>query len=225
MTILTTVTAFTGQPRVSSRARAALHRRLHRRFGAHRDRCASADFLDNFKNFVLLLLMVFTPGARSTSSTTTWSPRSGSTSRRSTTRTGRYGGWNVAALSCYALGVLVQIPFLAQTLYTGPVTSCWAAPTSPGSWASWSPRRLLPARPPVEQSSAEDDLPAAHRHGRLTGLTIPLLPTHFTFHISRGAHDMTTTPTPSNSGPRPSPRRAAPSSTPWAGSRKAPCAC
>lgn len=32
---------------------------------------ASADFLDNFKNFVLVLLMVFTRGARSISPTTT----------------------------------------------------------------------------------------------------------------------------------------------------------
>ncbi|WP_328698730.1 purine-cytosine permease family protein [Brevibacterium rongguiense] len=81
---------------------------------------ASADFLANFKNFVLALLMVFTP----------WSvinladyyliskdrfdipglydPR------------GRYGKWNAAALVSYAVGVLVQIPFLDQTIYTGP---------------------------------------------------------------------------------------------------------
>ncbi|MFG2178160.1 hypothetical protein ACGFLS_05490 [Streptomyces abikoensis] len=36
---------------------------------------------------------------------------------------GRYGRWNVPALSCYALGVLAQVPFLATKLYTGPLTS------------------------------------------------------------------------------------------------------
>lgn len=35
---------------------------------------------------------------------------------------GRCGAWNVTALSCYALGVAVQIPFPATKLYTGPVT-------------------------------------------------------------------------------------------------------
>jgi NCS1 family nucleobase:cation symporter-1 len=35
---------------------------------------------------------------------------------------GRYGRWNAAALVSYGIGVLVQIPFLAQALYTGPIT-------------------------------------------------------------------------------------------------------
>jgi NCS1 family nucleobase:cation symporter-1 len=35
---------------------------------------------------------------------------------------GRYGRWNTAALVSYGVGVVVQIPFLAQALYTGPVT-------------------------------------------------------------------------------------------------------
>ena len=42
---------------------------------------------------------------------------------------GRCGRWNAAALASYGIGVVVQIPFvvvqipfLAQALYTGPVT-------------------------------------------------------------------------------------------------------
>ena len=35
---------------------------------------------------------------------------------------GRYGRWNVAALASYAIGILAQVPFLAQKLYTGPLT-------------------------------------------------------------------------------------------------------
>ena len=29
--------------------------------------------------------------------------------------------YNVAALVCYGLGILVQIPFIASDLYTGPI--------------------------------------------------------------------------------------------------------
>ncbi|WP_301483520.1 cytosine permease [Intrasporangium sp.] len=82
----------------------------------------SADFLDNFKNFVLLLLMVFTP----------WSAINLTdyylVSREKVDRPalyepdGRYGRWNAAALTTYFVGVIVQIPFLAQSLYTGPLT-------------------------------------------------------------------------------------------------------
>ena len=33
---------------------------------------------------------------------------------------GRYGRWNVAGLVVYAVGVLVQMPFVATGFYTGP---------------------------------------------------------------------------------------------------------
>lgn len=34
---------------------------------------------------------------------------------------GIYGRWNVTALAVYALGILAEIPFMAQSLYTGPL--------------------------------------------------------------------------------------------------------
>jgi NCS1 family nucleobase:cation symporter-1 len=34
---------------------------------------------------------------------------------------GVYGRYNVAALVCYVLGILVQVPFIASDLYTGPI--------------------------------------------------------------------------------------------------------
>jgi NCS1 family nucleobase:cation symporter-1 len=34
---------------------------------------------------------------------------------------GIYGRYNVAALVCYGLGIVVQIPFIASDLYTGPI--------------------------------------------------------------------------------------------------------
>ena len=53
---------------------------------------------------------------------------------------GRYGGWNVVALTTYAVGVLVQVPFLAQTLYTGPVTEALG-----GADISWIIGLLVPS--------------------------------------------------------------------------------
>ncbi|TCJ23416.1 purine-cytosine permease family protein [Nocardioides jejuensis] len=83
---------------------------------------ASADFLTSFRNFVLVLLMVFTP----------WSAINlvdyYLISHEQIDRDalydpdGRYGRWNLVALTSYAVGVVAQIPFLAQTLYTGPAT-------------------------------------------------------------------------------------------------------
>ncbi|WP_115789417.1 purine-cytosine permease family protein [Arthrobacter silvisoli] len=83
---------------------------------------ASKDFLNLFKNFVLMLLMVFTP----------WSvinlvdyykvSRDRLDIPALYNPNGRYGKWNVAALVSYGIGVVVQVPFLAQALYTGPVT-------------------------------------------------------------------------------------------------------
>jgi NCS1 family nucleobase:cation symporter-1 len=83
---------------------------------------ASKDFLNVFKNFVLMLLMVFTP----------WSvvnlvdyykvSRDRLDIPALYDPNGRYGRWNAAALVSYGIGVVVQIPFLAQALYTGPVT-------------------------------------------------------------------------------------------------------
>jgi nucleobase:cation symporter-1, NCS1 family len=84
---------------------------------------ASQDFLGLFKNFVLLLLMVFLP----------WSvinlvdyykvSRERIDIPALYDPNGRYGRWNVPALVCFAIGIVVQIPFLAQTLYTGPITT------------------------------------------------------------------------------------------------------
>lgn len=34
---------------------------------------------------------------------------------------GIYGKLNVPAVGCYVLGILVQLPFLSNTLYTGPI--------------------------------------------------------------------------------------------------------
>ena len=131
MTMLTSVTAFTRKTAARSRTRFAyvigfigltvLIAML-----------ASPDFLANFKNFVLLLLMVFIPWSsinlvdyyliskEKVDIPALYDPN------------GRYGRWNKTALISYAIGIAAQIPFLAQTLYTGPMTKVLG-----GSDISW----------------------------------------------------------------------------------------
>ncbi|MCV7420467.1 cytosine permease [Mycobacterium yunnanensis] len=121
MSILTTVTAFNGKTRASSTARAAyivgfIAVSVLVALGA------SADFLSNFKNFVLVLLMVFTPWSAINLTDYYLVSRERVDVPALYDPHGRYGGWNVTALVCYVIGVVAQIPFLAQTLYTGPVT-------------------------------------------------------------------------------------------------------
>ena len=83
---------------------------------------ASADFLEYFKNFVLLLLMVFTPWSAINLVDYYLISRERFDIPALYDPAGRYGGWNAIALGSYAAGVVIQIPFLAQKLYTGPIT-------------------------------------------------------------------------------------------------------
>ena len=54
---------------------------------------------------------------------------------------GRYGRWNVVAITTYVVGIVVQIPFLAQSLYTGPVTKALG-----GADISWIVGLVVPGR-------------------------------------------------------------------------------
>ena len=121
MSILTTVTAFNGQTRVSSTARAAYIVGFTA-VSVLIALAASADFLTNFKNFVLTLLMVFTPWSAINLTDYYLISRERVDIPALYNPGGRYGRWNVTALACYVIGIVAQIPFLAQTLYTGPIT-------------------------------------------------------------------------------------------------------
>ena len=92
---------------------------------------ASQDFLVNFKNFVLLLLMVFTPWSVINLADYYLISKDRFDIPALYDPKGRYGKWNVPALVSYAVGVLIQIPFLDQTAYTGPfVTALGGADVS-----------------------------------------------------------------------------------------------
>ena len=139
MCAATIVTAFSGRRTMGRSARAAFVL-VMLAFSMGVALWASADFLANFKNFVLLLLMVFTPWSainltdyylvskERVDLPALFDPR------------GRYGAWNPVALTTYALGIVVQIPFLAQSMYTGPATKALG-----GADISWIVGLVVPA--------------------------------------------------------------------------------
>jgi NCS1 family nucleobase:cation symporter-1 len=121
MSILTTVTAFNGRTTISSTAR-SLYILAFVGVSMAIAIAASADFLENFRNFVLVLLMVFTPWSAVNLIDYYLISKERIDLPALYDPNGRYGAWNVPALICYGLGVAAQIPFLAQKLYTGPIT-------------------------------------------------------------------------------------------------------
>lgn len=122
MSVLTTVTAFGGGSRISSLAR-TLYIVGFVAVSVFIALAASADFLENFKNFVLVLLMVFTPWSAINLIDYYLVSRERVDIPALYSTSGRYGAWRWAALVSYAAGVLIQIPFLAQKMYTGPITN------------------------------------------------------------------------------------------------------
>lgn len=122
MSMLTTVTAFTRSAHISRIARTAYIGGFVA-VSVVIAIVASADFLDNFKNFVLLLLMVFTPWSAINLTDYYLVSKERVDIPALYDPDGRYGRWNTAALGSYAIGIVAQIPFLAQSLYTGPITT------------------------------------------------------------------------------------------------------
>lgn len=131
MTILTSVSAFTRQLRFAPWVRFAYVIGFIS-VSVIIAIVASDDFISNFKNFVLLLLMVFIPWSSINLVDFYFSSKEKVDVPALYDPKGRYGAWNVPALLTYVLGVLIQIPFLAQHMYTGPIT-----PLLGGADISW----------------------------------------------------------------------------------------
>jgi NCS1 family nucleobase:cation symporter-1 len=124
---------------------------------------ASADFLDYFKNFVLLLLMVFTPWSAINLVDFYLISKERYDIPALYDQHARYGGWNWTALGTYAVGIVIQIPFLAQKLYTGPITDLlggadisWLVGLV-GTAAIYYPLARRKANPPTEMIYPADD--------------------------------------------------------------------
>jgi NCS1 family nucleobase:cation symporter-1 len=81
-----------------------------------------ASFLVNYEDFILLLLYVLVPWT-AINLVDYYLLRHGQYDVESFFRQdgGIYGRINGAAVTCYAVGILVQIPFIASPLYKGPV--------------------------------------------------------------------------------------------------------
>ena len=81
-----------------------------------------AEFLVNYEHFILLLLYVLVPWT-AINLVDYYLLRHGVYDVASFFRQdgGIYGRVNIAAVTCYGVGILVQIPFIASALYTGPV--------------------------------------------------------------------------------------------------------
>lgn len=121
MTLLTTVSAFTRAAKIGPAARSA-YTVVFLLVSVLVAIFASANFLDNFKNFVLVLLMVFTPWSAINLTDYYLISKERVDIPALYDPTARYGAWNAAALTSYFVGIALQIPFLAQKLYTGPIT-------------------------------------------------------------------------------------------------------
>ncbi len=77
-------------------------------------------FLKSFESFILLLLAVFTPWSAINLVDYYCITRSRYDVPALTNPDGRYGRWNMRGIVIYLIGIVVQIPFLATGLYTGP---------------------------------------------------------------------------------------------------------
>lgn len=121
MTMVTTVTSFSGAVRIRPVVRAAYIAGFIA-VSVLIALAATDDFLTNFRNFILALLMVFTPWSAINLTDYYLISKERVDVPALYDPNGRYGRWNVAALTSYAVGIGCQIPFMAQALYTGPVT-------------------------------------------------------------------------------------------------------
>ena len=92
-------------------------------------------FLGAFKSFILFLLAFFTPWSAVNLVDYYFVNRERYDVPALADPDGRYGRWNMTGLTVYAVGVLVQMPFISTKLYTGPWSSTWAAWIFPGSSA------------------------------------------------------------------------------------------
>jgi NCS1 family nucleobase:cation symporter-1 len=76
-------------------------------------------FLKEFEAFILCLLAVFTPWSAINLVDYYCFTRSRYDVPALSDPDGRYGRWNVTGIVIYLIGILVQIPFLSTSFYTG----------------------------------------------------------------------------------------------------------
>lgn len=121
MTMLTTVTSFSNERRISQAARIA-YIVAFVALSVVVALFASNDFLANFKNFVLLLLAVFVPWSAINLVDYYLISKERVDIPALYDPNGRYGAYNWGTLGCYIIGIVVQIPFVNQAMYQGALS-------------------------------------------------------------------------------------------------------
>lgn len=122
MSVATIVTSFTRQERLTLK---------HRMFfiGAISAialtiaLAATDNFLSNFTNFLLFLLYFMTPWSAVNLVDYYWVRHETYSVADLFTPDGKYGRFTASAFVAYALGVLVQVPFMNSSLYVGPIAN------------------------------------------------------------------------------------------------------
>ncbi|RKP47589.1 cytosine permease [Trinickia fusca] len=139
MSIATIATGLTGRERVSNRARVisivcvvviVAWLALAGRHG----------FLKHFSAFILFLLAFFTPWSAINLVDYYCVTKERYDIPALFDPNGRYGRWNWLGLSVYVVGVLVQMPFIATSFYTGPLVDALG-----GTDISWIVGLVVPA--------------------------------------------------------------------------------
>lgn len=97
-------------------------------------------FLHDFSAFILFLLAFFTPWSAINLVDFYLVTKERYDIPALSDPDGRYGRWNVAGIAVYALGVLIQMPFIATSFYTGPLVE-----TLGGTDISWLIGLTVPA--------------------------------------------------------------------------------
>ena len=80
-------------------------------------------FLKEFEAFILCLLAVFTPWSAINLIDYYCFTRSRYDVPALSDPDGRYGRWNATGITIYLIGIVVQIPFLSTSFYTGPLVA------------------------------------------------------------------------------------------------------
>jgi nucleobase:cation symporter-1, NCS1 family len=99
-----------------------------------------SSFLKSFEAFILFLLAVFTPWSAINLVDYYFFTRSRYDVPALFDPNGRYGRWNGTGMTIYVIGILVQMPFLSSTFYTGPLVARLG-----GADISWLVGLIVPA--------------------------------------------------------------------------------
>ncbi|MFD4971725.1 purine-cytosine permease family protein [Streptomyces sp. NPDC058424] len=120
MSMVTGISGFRGQRTLSTRGRAAYIAGIMIA-GTAVALLGKDSFLSSFKDFLLFLLTAFTPWSAINLVDYYLIAKERYDLPALSDPHGRYGAWRVKALIVYGIGLLVQLPFLATSFYTGPL--------------------------------------------------------------------------------------------------------